>query len=198
MCDPITLLTAGASIIGGISKSGSDAATASAAAGNAAVAGKLADVQTLGADTASQKAGFDEARLRTQVGQVLGQAKTYYAAHNLDPTFGSPLLIQGMTAAQGEVDAGLVRAEGANARAQQLAAAASTAAGGASSSWQAAAATEQSQNDLIAGVFGAGTALLKGGATPWAGLSLGSSSGMIPAQQWDEPFDTSSNSFRIS
>ncbi len=185
MCTGLEILAAASigtaaagQVITGFEKSSAAGIRGNIARSNQEIAEKTAEVQRLGAETATEKAAFEEARLRAEVERTLGQAKTYFASRNLDPAFGSPLLIQGLTEAQGEVDAGIIRAGGRVERAGRLAEAASTEAGAASSAWEAAAAEQEKTLSLLSGVFGAGSTLLSG-VSKWPGLQLGGSSGMI-------------------
>lgn len=183
MCTGLELLAAagmaGSSVVSGIEGSSSAQINAKIASSNADTAEKQASVKRLEAKNATAKAGYDEAKLRQEVDKTLGQAKTYYASRNLDPAYGSPLLVQGLTAAQGEVDAQIVRAQGQSDRASALSEAASYDASAATSRWQAVASEQQSNLSLLSGVFGAATTLLTS-ASKWTGLSGGSgNSGMI-------------------
>jgi hypothetical protein len=179
MCTGLELLAAGALGVGAAGKviegfEGSQVAklNANVARSNAEILEKTAEIQTLGAELSPARAALEEARLRTQVNKVQGAARVHFAARNQDPAFGSPLLIAGLNEAQGEVDAGIIRASGQVERAERLADAASTAAGAAGSRWQAAAAERQSTASLLSGVFGAATTLLSG-VGQWPGLSIG-------------------------
>lgn len=186
MCTGLELLAAGAltataagKVMEGFEGSAVARINRNVANTNAETAEKLAETQRIGAELSPARAAFEEARLRMEVRKVEGAARTTFAARNLDPATGSPLLVAGLTVAQGEVDAGLIRAGGQIERAERLAEAASTEAGAASSRWQAAAAEREANRSLLSGVLGAGTTLLSG-FSQWPGLSLGAgSAGMI-------------------
>jgi hypothetical protein len=182
MCTGLEILAVAGSVGGSLLKgfSGSSAAKLNqkVANSNARILEKTAAVQRIGADLAVTRAGFEETRKRSEVERVIGAAKTYYASRSLDPTVGSPLLIAGITAAQGEVDAGIIRANGATERAERLGQVASTLGNAAASRWQAAQAEADSSTSLLSGVLGAGTALL-GGLSKWPGLEMGGSVGGV-------------------
>jgi hypothetical protein len=65
------------------------------------------------------KSNFEENRVREETGRQLAQQSTYFAANNMDPTYGSPLALAAFGAAQGETDARIVRANGLQGAAEQ-------------------------------------------------------------------------------
>lgn len=76
------------------------------------------------ADLATQRATFEQNRIDDQVDAVQGAQVNYYSGGNLDPTMGSPAVVQAMTAAQGQTDMMLAAARGVQERAdayQQIA-----------------------------------------------------------------------------
>lgn len=129
---------------------------------NAQVSETTSKTQKLLAELPVMQARLDEARLRDEVAGTLASEKAGYAAAGLDPASGSPLLIQGITAAQGEVDAGLVRVQGQLNRAAALANSASTDSETATDLFQAAGANIEQKSAMVAGLLGAGTALISG------------------------------------
>jgi len=167
-----TGLQAASSIFGGQAAAQSAAVDARIASINRQTLEKTADVQRLYADLSLRRAAAEEAKSRTETRTVIGAQRAYYASSSLDPAMGGPLLLAGVTAAQGEVDAGLIRAQGQLDYASGLTEAASTQAGAATAAYQEVAANLRGQNAIIAGILGAGTALL-GGAMKWPGLGGG-------------------------
>ena len=164
---------------------------------------KLAiEIANKNADLALGKANLEENRVRDETKAALAQQSTYFAANNMDPTDGSPLLLAGFGAAQGESDALIVRAGGQqeaadqNWTAYQLAdkqdegiktAAFSIESGYKQASTQIDSAYRTAKtrgtsgniaagitaaNNLRAGQYGAATALLST-ATNWATMAMG-------------------------
>ena len=154
------------------------------------------------AELAMGKANLEENRVRDQTRGALAQQSTYFAANNMDPTYGSPLALAGYGAAQGEADAQIVRAGGLQEAADQkwtaysladkqdegLASAAfniesgyKTASRQIDSNYRTAktrgtsgnfAAGITAANNLRAGQFGAATTMLAT-ATSWASMAMG-------------------------
>ncbi len=148
------------------------------------------------------KANLEENRVRDETKAALAQQSTYFAANNMDPTYGSPLMLAGFGAAQGESDALIVRAGGAQEAAEQRWTAyqladkqdegLKSAAFSIESGFKAAgrqidsafrtaktrgvssniAAGINASNTLRAGQYGAATALLST-ATNWASMAMG-------------------------
>jgi len=164
MCTGLELLlgaVSGAGAIAGAAGRSSDAALqAEVARGNKRISETTAQTQEVLAELPAIDARLQETRIREQVRQTIGSETADYAAANIDPSSGAPLILAGVTAAQGEVDVGLVRAQGALGRAQGRAEAASSYAAAASSGFQVAAAETEKSNALVSGIFGAGTAFL--------------------------------------
>jgi hypothetical protein len=146
MCDPLTIastaLAAVGSVVKGYASSSAGKLSAQIARGNAEIAGIEGNIK--------------ENRVRAAVDRTIASQTAHFSANNLDPSYGSPLLIAGLSAAQGEVDARTVTAE---TRLKQL---------GLES--EASAAEQQAKADVFAGWFGAGTALLSGAAKGFGGV----------------------------
>lgn len=163
---------------------------------------KLAiDMAGKNAELAMGRANLEENRVRGETKAALAEQSTYFAANNMDPTYGSPLALAGFGAAQGESDALIVRAGGVQEAAEQrwtaysladkqeegLATAAfsmesgyKTASRQIDSSYRTAttrgtsgnmAAGITAANNLRAGQFGAATTLLST-ATNWATMAM--------------------------
>ena len=164
--------------------------------------GLAMDIARKNAELELGKANLEENRVRDQTKAGLAQQSTYFATNNMDPTYGSPLLLQAFGAAQGESDALIVRAGGQQAAAEQswtayqladkqdetLKSAAFSIESGfkaaknqVDSSFRTAntrgsattiAAGINSRNTLRAGQYGAATSLLSV-ATNWASMAMG-------------------------
>lgn len=114
------------------------------------------------ADMALGRGAFEEARVRDRTDQIISDQGASVTARNIDPAYGSPLVMAGLTAMQGEADAMIT-----NASAQQDAA---------SFMWQAAAGVEKERDATRSAYIGAGTELLKT-VTAWANLGGGGGGG---------------------
>lgn len=153
MCDPTMALMAAT---GGVKALGSLYAGAS----SSQAAQTAAEFARINADIAAKQGLTRENTLRSQVERVLGNQTAQFAARGLDPTFGSPLALAGFTAAQGETDARLIRADTQSQIASALG--------------DAAASEQKAVDARIAGLIGAGTALLGGAQDMWPGLQQSS------------------------
>lgn len=143
-------------------------------ASNAKFYGTQADTALLDKDLALTGGAFHQTMIDRKVKGTIGAENASYAARNLDPASGSPLLVQMHSAAQGAIDKALAGAQalltatGAESRAASLKMQA------ANSEYQAFGAEKKGANDLIGGVFGAASALL-GSAGSFGNLSSASS-----------------------
>ncbi len=156
MCvDPITGIAMAASAgAGGLSAMGQLAG----GRGSARAARMQAWMAQQNAKNALAKGAFDQARLRDKVDTVLDNQTASVAARDLDPAYGSPLVLQGLTAMQGEADAMLIGAGAQQEAAEQL--------------WSAAGSIGKAQDAKRAGMIGAGTAILST-ISQWASLAGG-------------------------
>jgi hypothetical protein len=195
MCDITQLIGFGSSALGvagnlyrGFSGSSAHRMSAEIARGNTEILLKNAETEGLKGDFALQKSAFESSRLLSQVERVIGGQTAHFAANNLDPSTGSPLLLAGFTAAQGEIDAGLIRARGMLEAADAQARVASTIGKASTSAFTEIAELEKSTAALISGMFGAGTALLTG-ATKWAGLNAGADAAKTTGAAYDASAD---------
>jgi hypothetical protein len=114
------------------------------------------------AQNALQKGAFEQARLRDQVDTVLDNQTASVAARDIDPAYGSPLVMQGLSAMQGEADAMLIGAGAQQEAAEHM--------------WTAAGKIGEARDARNAGYLGAGTAIL-GTISKWASLAGGGGSG---------------------
>jgi len=135
-----------------------------------------ADVAGMGVDFAASKERQTLGKIAEAGRQTLSAQRSYFAGNNLDPTFGSPLLVQAMTAGRVATDMDLAKASFAIDKANALSneatlrgQAAGSAGQGLSDMLSASAArigaagyTERAHADMTAGYFGAATSLLSG------------------------------------
>lgn len=124
---------------------------------------------------AYERGGYEQAKLHRQIDATIGSQTAYFAGNNMDPGYGSPLLLAARTQVQGETDSQLIYANSIAESARALSKAAGFEAQGLNAAWQMTAAEEKARNSLISGFLGAGTAMLttvgKGGFKPGGGGS---------------------------
>lgn len=216
MCDPLSLLATGATIVGGVVSAGAkysagvadelgaritasymadsaaiQAGSADMIRANVPVLQQQADVLRDSADVARAKARINLARVQDQ-GDVVGAAQVAsFTSRHIDPTSGSPLLLQLQTASRVKGDMDLIAAgaevERANIRAQAAnldigaageAGRAATAAGQAAVTYGNALSTVmKGQQSRIAGQYGAATSLLSTAASVFKSLGGGGGGG---------------------
>lgn len=202
MCDPGTILGVaglGAQVGGAFMKGTTDAEnyvdkakysmlqadmygeTADAALGNLDLLRTQAAIAHGNVDIAQAKGRLDESRVTEAGHKTLVAQKLSFAYRNIDPTYGSPLVMQAKAAGDIETDIGLVRAGTAISVAQALtgeanveqqglgqANAAVTARGNAILSLTNAGMNlRNADNQGPATILSAGTSLLTGGAKIW-------------------------------
>jgi hypothetical protein len=198
MCDPFSMMalagagvSAGGSIMGGIAADDGSRVTADALANNAAIQSgnaelalgnvdilkKQADVMRESGEVARARARVALARTQDEGARVEAGQVAHFASSNLDPTSGSPLLLQLLTASRvkgdmdlisagAEVDRANIRTQAANIDVQAAGEAgkAATMYSAAASSYGNALATRMRGSQArTAGYFGAATALLSAG-----------------------------------
>lgn len=180
MCDPFSLIMlaggavgAAGSLFGGSRNADALRFQAEIAAGNVDILNKQAGVQRGEAQLAADRAGFEAGRAATAIARTQGGQAAYFGASGLEGAYGSPLLLAGATAAQGAVDLALIGAQGALDRSAGLQRVAQTLSGAAGQAGQAYSSAEAANNSIVAGVFGAATALLGSAAKAWPGLASG-------------------------
>ncbi len=113
MCDLITALTIGSTVIGAAGQIQSANAQASAANYNAQVNDMNAKLMERRADDARERGAREEQKKRQEVQQILGRQQASMAANGVDLTFGSPLDTITDTAILGELDALTIRTNAA-------------------------------------------------------------------------------------
>lgn len=121
---------------------------------------KQVDIANLEGDVAFAKALYAENRVRETVERTISSQIASFSASHIDPTRGSPLLLAAKTAAQGEVDARLIRAGAIIEAAQAGARAANVAGAAAGAEWSRTAALMRASEALTAGAHGAEAGLL--------------------------------------
>jgi len=187
MCDPIALigtaLSVGGSIAGGV---------AGRSAAKQQKQEALANIRRLelGASVAKGDAAVVDANASLQIGRVqqsvdaaIGGQTAFFAGGGIDQTYGSPLQLIGQSAAQGEADQQLIGAEALRQRAGVYSRVAGLQQEAADQAGQALALDQRGRNAFISGLFGAGTALIKGVQQQFPGLGTsaagaGNSSGI--------------------
>lgn len=109
MCDLMTALTIGSTLLGAAGQIQQAQASASASKYNAQVADMNAKISERRAKDAIQRGAVEEQKKRQQVQQVLGKQQAAMAANGVDITFGSPLDTLVDTSVLGELDALTIR-----------------------------------------------------------------------------------------
>lgn len=159
MClDPVTAVIGAATI--GSTALGVGSSLQAGSAGKRAAQLQARIARDNAAD-ALAKGTFDANRQLAATDRTLAGQTASVAARGFDPAAGSPLVIQGLSAAQGEIDRALIVA-GANQEA-------------ANQYFNAAGAVARGASAQKAGVLGAATALLSG-ISSFAGLGRGGAS----------------------
>lgn len=136
---------------------------------NAEILGMQADTAELGIGFAWAKERTQEARIEDAGRQTLAAQRSFFASNNLSSSYGSPLLIQALTAGKVQTDVDLTRAgaaiEAANARttaANIRSQVAGQQANSLSNLMSSIGARIKGDADMTAGFLGAGTSLLTG------------------------------------
>lgn len=178
-------------LMGGASSKAMSAITSQIHGNNAGIANSNADTLDTQADIADMGVDFSWSKAKTQISrieeqgrQVLSSQRSYFAGNNLDPTFGSPLLMQAITAGRVQSDIDLTKAgaaiEAADARtrAANIRAQSAGQRGNALTSlYQQAGAQMKGDADMTAGYLGAATAFLSGATSFATGGGFGSFGG---------------------
>lgn len=148
---------------------------------NTGILNEQADAADMGVDFAASKEREQLGKIAEAGRQTLSAQRSYFAGNNLDPTFGSPLLVQAMTAGRISTDMDLAKTSFAVDKANALSNEASLRGQAAGSAGQAlnallgqSGALMKSDADLTAGYLGAATSLLSGVgiAGKFGGLSM--------------------------
>lgn len=175
MCDPMTMMMiaggvqAGGKIFEGLAGSASSKIAAGFADANADILDTQGQTRRIAADTDLIRGNYDEFLTRRKVGQVLAAETVQTVKSGADPTYGSPLVVQGFSAAQGETEAQLIRARTAATFADDLSGVASIYGQAAGQRFKASSERQNARTKLIAGYIGAGTSMLSAGSK-WQSL----------------------------
>lgn len=110
MCDLVTALTIGSTLMGGAGAIQQGQAQAASARYNAQVAEMNARMADRAAKDALERGKLEEQKQREKTAQIIGQQRAGMAANGLDLSFGSPLDTLVDTATLGELDALTIRA----------------------------------------------------------------------------------------
>lgn len=167
--DPFTIMALGSTALsaigklaGGFVNSSLDKVQQSIANENTNLLVKRSQLETQAGELPLDEARLEQSRLVNNINRTLGAETGKFTASNIDPTYGSPLLLEGFSAGQAAQDMALIGAKGLLGHAQALGQAAGTLAQAAGSAGQAAAFGMKATGDVVSGIFGAGTALLSG------------------------------------
>lgn len=109
MCDLVTALTIGSTIMGAAGSIQQGNAAAAAADYNAKVSEMNAELSERRAKDALDRGANEEQKKRQEVQQILGRQQAAFAANGVDLSFGSPLDTITDTAVLGELDALTIR-----------------------------------------------------------------------------------------
>lgn len=110
MCDLVTAMMIGSTVVSGAGQIAAGKAQASAANYNAKVAEMNATLADRRARDAIERGKLEEQRKRMEVSQLQGAQRAAMAANGVDLSFGSPLDALVDTAMMGELDALTIRA----------------------------------------------------------------------------------------
>jgi hypothetical protein len=180
----------GGAIAGGMAKKADAELKAEVARMNAGVAETTAQTNEALAVLPQIAAKLDTQKIKDAIRIAQGAATATYSTANLDPASGAPLLVAGITAAQGAVDIGLTKVQGELGYAARMADAASGYAQAASERFNVVAAENEADNAMMSAMFGAASALVGGlqsmvggggmfggggGASAFAGSTAGAS-----------------------
>lgn len=178
--DPMTLMAMGSTALTAIGKLGSgfmssnlDKLQSQIASGNATLLLTKAQLEAQEGQIPLDQGRLDQSRTMDTINRTLGGETGKFGASNLDPTYGSPLLLEGFTAGQGATDMALIGAKAELGYAGALTQSAGTMAERAGQVGMGAAYDMKSTQDIVSGVIGAGTSLLNGlsNKNQWAGLN---------------------------
>lgn len=154
---------------------------------NAGLLSGQADIAHEGIDFAASKEASTIGKITEAGRATLAAQRTFFAGGNLDPTFGSPLLAQALTAGRVTTDIDLAKASFAIDKANALTTEANIRGQAATSKGNADVARINAQimaqkvdSDTMAGYFGAASSFLSGGAAiakGGSGFNFGGSAG---------------------
>ena len=113
MCELMTALTVGSTLLGAVGAVQAGQATAASNQYNAQIQDMNATLAERRAKDAERRGELEEQKKRQQVAQISGQQRVAMAANGVDLSFGSPLDTLVDTAVAGELDALTIRSNAA-------------------------------------------------------------------------------------
>jgi len=113
MCDVVTALMIGSTVMGGVSAVQQGNAAAASATYNAQVATMNAEIMDKNARDAIERGKIEEQQKRFEIAALTGRQRAAMAANGVDLSFGSPLDTIVDTAMLGELDALTIRSNAA-------------------------------------------------------------------------------------
>lgn len=113
MCDLVTALMIGSTVVGGVSSIQQGNAASAAASYNAQVSRMNADIADKNARDAIERGKIEEQQKRSEIAYLTGKQRASMAANGVDLSFGSPLDTIVDTAMLGELDALTIRTNAA-------------------------------------------------------------------------------------
>ncbi len=157
-------------ILGGIQGANAARIDENVANTNAYIAGINREMAQMDRNLAYTTNSLKTSKIARAVRLAQGGATAHFAANNIDPAFGSPLLIQEHAAAQGEADKALTLAQSEMDASNALSHKATASGQQVTALYSAAAARYRAVQSLLSGFIGAGTQFLRA-STRWPGLS---------------------------
>jgi hypothetical protein len=174
-----TALTAIGKLGSGYAASDADKFQAMIADKNAQLLTEKAKAEAAEGTLATDEATLQQSRTIEAVKRTIGSQTSRFTGSNLDPTMGSPLLLAGFTAAQGEMDLALEGAKGTLGVASALGQSAGTMAAAAGEKGKSASFNIDASQQVMAGWLGAGTALLSGATSMKQYSALAAATGQV-------------------
>lgn len=151
---------------------------------NADMLSDQADIAGMGVDFAWSKARKKIADVQDKGREVIAAQRSYFSSGNLDPTFGSPLLAQAITAGRVATDVDMIEAgakiEEADALTRKtnlLTQSAGQRGNALTQLYQKLSTIAKGDADMQAGFFGAASAILSAGYSAATGGAFGGGSG---------------------
>lgn len=138
----------------------------SIASSNAALLRQSAGMEASEGKLSLDQGALDTSRTVASLNRTLGSETAGFSSGGLDPTSGSPLLLEGFSASQAATDMALIGAKAELGNAGALQQSASTLGQAASAQGQASAFGMKATQDVMAGWLGAGTSMLSGLSNP--------------------------------
>lgn len=166
MCELMTALTVGSTLLGSVGAVQAGQASAASSQYIAQVQDMNATLAERRAKDAERRGEVDEQRKRQQVAQIAGQQRVAMAANGVDLSFGSPLDTLIDTAVAGELDALTIRTNAAREAYDFRVDAVNKRAG-------ASMSRAQADNAIAGSYLNAGGTILSGAGKAYAGSKFG-------------------------